>query len=248
VTFLILLNMKLDHGHLESLHLSYVVVFSPLWVFLAISLVLAVVSCCVVCCICIGFCNKKSSSEQQQQEYIEDDRSSVSSDSSYYEDPTQQRRNKYLSAAFPLLLFDAIVFPFILLLELKLESIESDQHLVPPPTTQTNSSIAWTSVFIPLWVTDGLLLLVSLVLLLFTVGGRQDATFSLFSVGSFVVILLSSVAFKVLLVLLLQNQAHLSFFVVVAPLVLAFTLFICCGIHLKLRHKPQQQQQLLRVD
>src|SRR5262249_14643891 len=147
-------------------------VFLPLWVLFGISFLLAVVALCVACTMCCGCC--RDSVDQSDNEMAEDTTSNSRT----------RRRNKYLLAATPLLLLDLMLFPFILLLESKLSLLEEAKQ-----GKHITSNISWTTVFVPLWIADAVLIVGSLVLLIFTIGGEQSATFSVFTVISFILIL-----------------------------------------------------------
>jgi len=140
----------------------------------------------------------------------------------------EERKKKYLFAGVPLLVFDVVFFPFLLLLELKLGD--------------TTGEISWSVVFIPLWITDGFFLCVSLFLLLFTIGARQDALFSLSQVITFLSLLPAAAVFKILLVLHLEGD-ELSMFVVMAPLLVVQLLLLSCGLNIRLNKRVSEDIQ-----
>jgi hypothetical protein len=129
----------------------------------------------------------------------------------------EERKQKYLLSGIPLMIFDAIFFPFMLLLVLKLDG----------------NDFSWTTVFIPLWTTDAILLCIGCILFAFTIGGRESATFSISQVGTFLCIIPASVACKVLVVLKLENK-DIPFFYVAIPLLVFQLLIISCGLNIKL--------------
>jgi len=131
----------------------------------------------------------------------------------------EHRRKKYLLAGIPLLVFDAVVFPFIYLLETKL--IHHQQF-------------SWNIVFIPLWITDGILLCIAALLLLFTVGARQEATFTISQILTLIIVLPASIAFKVLLALYLDGST-LNLWIVSAPLFFMELMFFTCGLNIRFR-------------
>jgi cytochrome bd-type quinol oxidase subunit 2 len=138
------------------------------------------------------------------------------------------RKKKYLFAGLPLLVFDAVFFPFLLLLELKLND--------------TTDEFSWSVVFIPLWITDGFFLCVALFLLLFTIGSRQDALFSLSQVITFISLLPVAAVFKILVVLHLDGDT-LSMFIVMTPILVVELLLLSCGLNIRLNKRAAEDPQ-----
>jgi len=138
----------------------------------------------------------------------------------------QERKKKYLFAGVPLLVFGVVFFPFLLLLELKLGDSLGD----------ASGEFSWSVVFIPLWITDGFFLCVSLFLLLFTIGSRQDALFSLSQVITFISLIPAAAVFKILVVLHLEGDP-LSLFIVMTPLLVVELLLLSCGLNIRLNKR-----------
>jgi hypothetical protein len=121
---------------------------------------------------------------------------------------TEQRKSKYLTAGMdrsedvnpfiglPLIFGLIFFFPFTLLLSLRLEG-EDDME--------------WAYIFIPLFVADGFFICISAFLLLFTVGSRDSALFTIGQITSFLCGLPTAIVFKVLLVLSLDGR-HLPLY------------------------------------
>jgi len=136
------------------------------------------------------------------------------------------KRAKYLLAGIAMLGFDAICFPFLLLLEFKL----------------SGSSFGWVSVFIPLWVVDGFFLCSSFILLLFTIGSRDSAIFSLSQVLTFIFTFISVAIFKVLLALHLDLISPMSYYWIMTPVIVAELLIVSVSLNIRFTRKQQQQQ------
>jgi len=147
-----------------------------------------------------------------------------------WDDKNEKRRKKYLLAGLPLLIMVLVMFPFIFLLEWKIENNERADY-------------GWSVVFIPIWITDAFFLCVSCVLLLFTVGARQSAVFSMSQVITFLCILTTATIFTVLLVMALEGHEAFSYFVVMAPLFLLEFLCVACGINIRFGKKKQSKDQ-----
>jgi len=140
----------------------------------------------------------------------------------------EPRRRKYLLAGVPLIVFDAIFFPFILLTELKLRG---------------EAGYAWGVVFIPLWITDAFFFCGAILLLVFTVGASEDAMFSLSQVITFLGIMPISALFKVLLVLWLDEILTTAFLAIFAPLLLVELLFFTCGVNINIREQRKRRRK-----
>jgi len=135
-----------------------------------------------------------------------------------------KRKKKYLLAGVPLLLFDLVFFPFMFLLELKIQD-------------SGGAGFGWSIVFIPIWITDTFFLYVSCVLFLFTIGARDSAVFSISQVITFLCILTGGTVFTILLVLVLEG-APFSPYVITAPLLLVELLCVACGLNVRFgKHK-----------
>lgn len=132
----------------------------------------------------------------------------------------EKQKQKFLAAGIPLLGFLVVFFPFMLLLYLK---ITYEEH-----------NYSWSVIFIPLWVCDGVFLCISSLLLLFTIGARNSATFSISQVATFVCVFPCSVAFKILLVLLLDGIIQISYPVLMIPIILVEILLIAVGLNISI--------------
>ena len=111
-----------------------------------------------------------------------------------------------------------ICFPFVVLLELKLEGVDME-------------SFDWSYVFIPLFVTDGFFLCIGGFLVLFTIGSRDSALFAIPQLVCFVMALPASVVFKVLLIRYLDG-GDISIYLVMLPLFIVEIFLLGCGIHM----------------
>jgi len=137
----------------------------------------------------------------------------------------ESKRQKYLLAGLAMLGFDAVFFPSVLMLALKLTE---------------HKDYSWSVVFIPLWITDGVFLLTAFVLLLFTIGSRDSAVFSLSQVIIFLFVLPSAALFKALLVLSLDSTITMSWFWTMTPLLVVELLVFSCGLNIRFSKKQSQ--------
>lgn len=139
----------------------------------------------------------------------------------------EQRRRKYLLSGIPLLAFVIIFLPFTMLLEFRIE----------------DESILWSAVFIPLWIVDSTSICFACILMLFTIGSREDATFTLSQVISFICLMPLAILFKILLVLELDG-VELSYYIVMTPLLVMELLALSCGANLRYsKHGNSLNQQ-----
>jgi len=139
----------------------------------------------------------------------------------------EKKAQKYLLAGLGMLFFDVVFFPFFLMMELKLSK---------------QKNLEWSAVFIPLWVLDGFFLCAAFILLLFTVGSRESATFSLSQVITFLFVLPTSAVFKLLLVIYLDGDVNnISLYWIMAPLILMELLVFSCGLNFRCTKKSSQQ-------
>lgn len=144
--------------------------------------------------------------------------------------PTHKR--KYYWGGFFLLISDVILFPFVLMIDIKL-------YLDP--------TITWGEVFVPLWVVDGALFIIGLILLIFTIGSSSTAIFTLGQLVCFLFALTGAVSFKVLLVIDLDqnNPLGLSYTIVMIPLWCVFLFLGTCGVSMAFRVLPVEEERTI---
>jgi len=127
------------------------------------------------------------------------------------------KSSAYCGTGITLVMINAIMIPFISLLQLKL--LNTDEF-------------EWGIVFIPLWIIDGVCLCTSFFLLLFTIGAREDARFSLSQVLTFLCVIPAIIVFKVLLAFSLDGLS-ISYFLLMTPLLISELLFLACGLNIR---------------
>jgi len=140
------------------------------------------------------------------------------------------KKRNYLLAGISMLGFDVIFFPFFLLVQLKLT------HFI---------TAEWSIIFIPLWVTDGFFLLLGFVLLLFTLGARDSAIFSLSQLIAFIFVLPVAALFKVLLILVMDGTLRIAYFMIMIPLVGVELLVMSCGINIRLTKRLESVETVV---
>jgi len=131
---------------------------------------------------------------------------------------TERRKSKYLTSGIPLLFGNMVFFPFVLLVSFKVTEAEGMTY-------------PWAYVFIPLFIADGFFICISAFLLLFTVGARDSALFTIGQISCFLFSLPAAIVFKVLLVLQLDGHP-IPFYIVCVPSFIAQAMFLSCGLHL----------------
>jgi hypothetical protein len=129
------------------------------------------------------------------------------------------KKRKYLLAGLGMLCFDIVFFPFFLLFALRL-----GEHY----------SFSWSVVFLPLWITDGFFFIGGFILILFTIGSRDSAIFSLSQLTMFIFVPPTAATFKALLVLALDGKLTVSYYLVAAPLLIMELLILTCGLHIRI--------------
>jgi len=132
---------------------------------------------------------------------------------------TEKRKSKYKTSGIPLLGGIVIFFPFVLLLSFKMEQLE-------------NLDYEWGYVFIPLFVTDGFFLCIAAFLLLFTIGSRDSALFTIEQIVYFLCVIPAAIVFEILLVIKLDGS-FVPFWCVMIPLFLVEILLLVCGINMR---------------
>eukprot|EP01116_Phalansterium_solitarium_P007080 TRINITY_DN19552_c0_g1_i1.p1 TRINITY_DN19552_c0_g1~~TRINITY_DN19552_c0_g1_i1.p1 ORF type:complete len:334 (-),score=119.45 TRINITY_DN19552_c0_g1_i1:606-1607(-) len=132
----------------------------------------------------------------------------------------EDKRRKHIIAGVPLLFFAIFFGPFLIMLELRVTGADT---------------VAWSSVFIPLWVFDGISLIFGVCLAVYTPGGSEGAVFTTAQVSCFLTVLPCSVVFKVLLVLVLEQVDGIQFFYTMIPLSVMQVLLFACGLDMRLR-------------
>jgi len=140
------------------------------------------------------------------------------------------KKRNYLLAGVSMLGFDAIFFPFFLLVQLKLTYFVTAE---------------WSIIFIPLWVTDGFFLLLGFVLLLFTLGARDSAIFSLSQLIAFIFVIPVAALFKVLLILVMDGTLRIAYFMIMIPLVGVELLVMSCGINIRLTKRLESVETVV---
>jgi len=140
------------------------------------------------------------------------------------------KKRNYLLAGVSMLGFDAIFFPFFLLVQLKLTYFVTAE---------------WSIIFIPLWVTDGFFLLLGFVLLLFTLGARDSAIFSLSQLIAFIFVIPVAALFKVLLILVMDGTLRIAYFMIMLPLVGVELLVMSCGINIRLTKRLESVETVV---
>jgi len=145
---------------------------------------------------------------------------------------TERRKSKYLTSGLPLIFGDIVFFPFVLLISFKLSEV---QHL----------DFTWAYVFIPLFIADGFFICISAFLLLFTIGARDSALFTIGQIGCFLFSLPAAIVFKILLVMELDSH-HMPFYIVCIPMFFTYAMFLTCGLNL-LCTKPKSPPSDVKV-
>jgi len=137
----------------------------------------------------------------------------------------------YYSGGF-LLLVDLVIVPVLLLIDLKMIM---------------KWDLNWAEVFIPLWIVDGSLLIIGVMLLIFTIGS-PTGMFSLPQVCCFLLAIPGAVTFKVLLVLNLDHHVSppLDYTVVMIPMWILLFFLGSCGLSISMR--PTQQYPVESID
>jgi len=134
---------------------------------------------------------------------------------------SSNRHSKAKWGGLLLLVIVIIISPFVLMLQFKLEP-----H---------NYKFSWAYVFIPIFVLDLGALLGSLILCIFTVGSPSEAIFSVCQVLSFLLMLPFWIAFKILLILKLEDAtSEFPLYVVFIPMFIVQFLCCCCGVQMRL--------------
>jgi hypothetical protein len=134
----------------------------------------------------------------------------------YVESDVIDARKRAVLVVVPLFVFEVVFVPFLLLLYQRLA---------------LDQSVAWHTIFIPLWVCDGFFLCIAAVLLLFTCGAQSSALFSVAQVVAFLGMVASGIAFKILLAMWLDEaNGAVSAGLVIVPGFVIEVLVILCGI------------------
>jgi Transmembrane Fragile-X-F protein len=127
----------------------------------------------------------------------------------------ETRRRKAVIVTLLLVYFLFIFLPFLALLWNKLA---------------WDRDVSWHTVFIPLWVCDGIFVCVSGFLLLFTCGATEDALFSVSQIVFFLLMTPCGVAFKVLLAIYLDDGPdEMPDEYVLIPILVLEALMCFCG-------------------
>eukprot|EP00026_Physarum_polycephalum_P015553 Phypoly_transcript_16263.p1 GENE.Phypoly_transcript_16263~~Phypoly_transcript_16263.p1 ORF type:complete len:131 (+),score=16.49 Phypoly_transcript_16263:290-682(+) len=99
---------------------------------------------------------------------------------------------------------------------------------------------SWAIIFIPLFVCDAFCFCMGFFLLVFSFGGRNDAIFSIFQLLLFLIIIPSSVCFKILLCLYLDKTLQIPIIYVFMPLIAMEILLFTCGLAVISHHKKKK--------
>jgi len=138
-----------------------------------------------------------------------------------------KRKRKYILSGLPLLFLGLTLTPSGIMIGLRIMDI---------------LSIKYSVCFIPLFVGDILFSCFSFLLLLFSFGGRENATFTIPQLFSILIILLCDIAFKILIALRFDSNYDITFFEIFIPIFVGELFLIFCGFNVF--RKPLKTQYL----
>ncbi|KAM9966269.1 hypothetical protein ACTFIR_006474 [Dictyostelium discoideum] len=133
---------------------------------------------------------------------------------------TPQRKTKYIVNGLPLLFIGAILTPTAIMIALKLDGLYDAKLAV---------------CFVSLFIGDIIASCFSFFLLIFSLGSKDTATFSIGQLLSIIFITICSIVFKVLLILATDQQHNINSLFLLIPLLVAEAFMVFCGINLFLR-------------
>ncbi|KAN0036907.1 hypothetical protein ACTFIV_002230 [Dictyostelium citrinum] len=133
---------------------------------------------------------------------------------------TPQRKTKYIVNGLPLLFTGAILTPAAIMIALKLDGLYDAKLAV---------------CFVSLFIGDIIASCFSFFLLIFSLGSKDTATFSIGQLLSIIFITICSIVFKVLLILATDQQHDINSLFLLIPLLVAEAFMVFCGINLFLR-------------
>ncbi|KAF2072384.1 hypothetical protein CYY_006302 [Polysphondylium violaceum] len=138
-----------------------------------------------------------------------------------------KRKRKYVLSGLPLLFLGLALTPSGIMIGLRIMNI---------------LSIRYSICFIPLFVGDCLFSCFSFLLLIFSFGGRENATFTIPQLFSILVILLCDITFKILIALKLDSNYDIKYFQIFIPILVGELFLLFCGFNVL--RKPLKTQYL----
>ncbi|GAM21788.1 hypothetical protein SAMD00019534_049630, partial [Acytostelium subglobosum LB1] len=143
-------------------------------------------------------------------------------------DDRPQRKTKYIVGGMPMFLIGLALTPSVIMIAMRYHGVHPD--------------LTWSICFIPLYTADGIAACFSFFLLLFSLGSRENSSFSIFQLSSLLILIFCSITFKVLLALKLEGQLAIQYTEMFIPLYVGEFMLIFCGINLLLKPPKHEEE------